>query len=331
MSVKTYSFKKDGNTYLSKHFQVKEFGSFSGSRVYTDTVLIDSELVNKLEELFEYVNASKAIINSGYRCPAHDKAVGGSGSGQHVNGKAVDIVFYDQNGNVISTKYICCIASELQFNGIANISSLYRATHLDVRSGSKYWGDEIYNYSSIWRRNPKWTDFYKYWNLNRDEVLAKFKNNSSNIANENDSSKVEVEVEHRAKVTNGNWNVRQSPVTGNVMTVLKENTLVTYTKTSTVSDNNVWYYLNEYDGWISGKGLVTSNVTNSTDPKNIIITKGTWNVRKNPGSGTIITTVKNGEHYEFINTKEVGSTTWYQIKINNTTGWVSGKAVSKLY
>lgn len=328
MSVKKYSYSKDGNTFISKHFQIKEFGSFSGSKLYTDTVLIDSDLVTMLEKLFSYVKASKAIINSGYRCATHDKAVGGSGTGQHVLGKAVDIVFYDQSGSIISSKYICCAASELGFNGIANISSLYRATHLDVRSGSKYYGDEIYNYSSIWYRNSEWTDFYKYWNLNRDNILSMFGTSSSSSQIVNNI--VLPEVESKAKIASGTWNVRNSPVTGSIIKVLSGGTLVTYTKTQTVS-NDTWYYLNEYSGWISGSGLITSNVTSTVVPTKLTVASGTWNVRKTAGTGSIITTVKGGSQYEFTETQKVGSVTWYKIKVNNTTGWLSEKGVSKTF
>jgi len=330
MAVKQYSYSKDGNTQLSKHFKVREFGSFSGSKVYTDKVLINTELVEKLEKLYDFVHASKAVINSGYRCPTHDKAVGGSGVGQHVNGNAADVVFYDQSGKVISTKYICCIASELGFNGIANISARYCATHLDVRSGSKYWGDEIYSFNSIWRRNSSWTDFYKYWKLDRDEVLNMFKQTDTTTSdNKTDTTDdTNTEVENVAKVVNGNWNVRTTPVTGKIVTVLNESTIVTYTETKTVN-NKTWYYIPTSKGWICGDGLKTTSVT--SNQSTLVVTKGTWNVRKQAGSGAIITTVKKGETYQYTETKTVGSVTWYKIKVNNTIGWLSGKAVEKTY
>ena len=40
----------------------------------------------------------KAInVNSGYRCPAHDKAVGGTGTGNHTRGLATDFWFSGLN------------------------------------------------------------------------------------------------------------------------------------------------------------------------------------------------------------------------------------------
>jgi hypothetical protein len=167
--VKTFSYAKDGNTYVSKHFLVKEFASISGSNLYSDNVLISYDLVQMLEKLFDTLKCTSITVNSGYRTSVHDKAVGGSGSGQHVLGKASDIVCKNSSG-VISAKIVCCVASDLGFGGVANISSKYQATHVDVRTGSKYRGDEIRGNSSIWKYNTKWTDFYTYFGLSKSDV-----------------------------------------------------------------------------------------------------------------------------------------------------------------
>lgn len=167
--VVTYSYKKDGETFLSPHFQVKEFASIGGSTIYSDGVLISGELVNMLEMLFNKLNCTSIVINSGYRTVAHDKAVGGSGSGQHVLGKAVDIVCRNKNG-IINSKIVCCVAADLGFGGVANISTKYQAVHVDVRTGNKYYGDEIRGTSSIWNYNKKWTDFYTYFGLTKNEI-----------------------------------------------------------------------------------------------------------------------------------------------------------------
>jgi uncharacterized protein YcbK (DUF882 family) len=167
--VKTFSYSKDGATYVSPHFQVKEFASISGSKLYSDNVLISYDLVQMLEKLFTKLKCKSITVNSGYRTSTHDKAVGGSGSGQHVLGKASDIVCKNSNG-VISAKIVCCVASDLGFGGVANISSKYQAVHVDVRTGSQYRGDEIRGNSSIWKYNSKWTDFYTYFGLSKADV-----------------------------------------------------------------------------------------------------------------------------------------------------------------
>lgn len=168
MSV--YSLKHDGDKKLSKNFAVKEFRSHVNGKVDTDVVIINLKLITKLEELMTYLGATSCVINSGYRTSSCDKAVGGSGSGEHVNGNAADCVFY-KDKIVIDPKLISCIAQDLGFGGIARISD--RAIHLDVRAGKKYLGDETKGNMSVT------TDFYKYYNIvrsnpNIDKVCSKF-------------------------------------------------------------------------------------------------------------------------------------------------------------
>ena len=165
MAVKTYSYSKDKNTNLSAHFKVKEFASTSSNgKVWSDKVLVDTTLIAMLEALFIRLNCKYIIVNSGYRTAEHDKAVGGSGKGKHVEGKAADIVCYDKNGKAINAKIVCCVAQDLGFGGIANISSKFRAVHLDVRTGSKYMGDERFGYNTVTN------DFYSYFKVSKADV-----------------------------------------------------------------------------------------------------------------------------------------------------------------
>ena len=117
-----------------------------------------------LEKLREKLHCSKIIITSGYRCPTHDKNVGGTGSGHHTKGNAADLVCYDNYGNVISSRIICCVAQDLGFTGIANITSDYQAVHLDVRSGSKWYGNEVLGNQNVTN------DFYSYYGIRSSDV-----------------------------------------------------------------------------------------------------------------------------------------------------------------
>ncbi len=151
--VKTYSKSTQGDIKLSAHFAVWEFACKDG----TDTVLIDTDLIDRLEQIYDYLNCSKIIINSGYRTQSHDKAVGGNGKGQHTLGKAADIQCYAIDGSIIDAKYVCCAAETLGCNGIGYISS--KAVHIDTRSG-KWWGDEINGYDNV-------TSFYNYFGVDK--------------------------------------------------------------------------------------------------------------------------------------------------------------------
>ncbi len=149
---------------------VKKIGtySFAGTSLTSVKIAPDctySDLADKLEKLHSVLNCSKIIINSGYRCQAHDRNVGGTGAGQHVNGTAADIVCYDSEGRVISSKIVCCAAQDIGFGGIANIDGTYTATHVDVRSFNFWKGNEVKTtaYSVT-------NDFYKYYGLSESDV-----------------------------------------------------------------------------------------------------------------------------------------------------------------
>ena len=156
MPVNHYDY--NDNTQLSPHFNAREFRCSCGKSHET---LLASELVDKLEALYTALNCSKIIVTSGYRCPEHDKAVGGTSSCQHTKGTAADVCCYGQDGQPISSKTVCCKAQDLGFGGIANITSSYQYTHLDVRTGYRWLGDETKGNGTIT------DDFYKYFGIEK--------------------------------------------------------------------------------------------------------------------------------------------------------------------
>lgn len=111
---------------ISKNFNLSEFQCKCGC----GTVKVDRHLLEGLQGVRDRVG--KAVrINSGYRCPKHDKAVGGTGSGQHTLGKAADIVV-----SGYTSKEIAKIGEELGFNGIGTYATF---THLDTRPTKARW------------------------------------------------------------------------------------------------------------------------------------------------------------------------------------------------
>ena len=162
MSVNHYDY--NNSTQLSPHFNAREFRCSCGKSHET---LLASELVDKLEALYTALNCSKIIVTSGYRCPEHDKAVGGTSSGQHTKGTAADVCCYGRDGQPISSKAVCCKAQDLGFTGIANITSSYQYTHLDVRTSRKWYGDEVYGNGTVT------DDFYKYFGMENSEPETK--------------------------------------------------------------------------------------------------------------------------------------------------------------
>ncbi len=170
MSVKTYSLKKDGNKKLSGNFKVREFRCKDGS----DMILIESGLLTYLEKVHEHFNCSKINVNSGYRTPSHDKKVGGKGSGNHVQGKAVDFVAYDKNGDRIPSREIALYLEDLGVLGIGyRCGGSSTATHMDINYRTKKWyGDEAKSMSA-----SIGDSFYDYLNVKYTAKTVKVSSN----------------------------------------------------------------------------------------------------------------------------------------------------------
>lgn len=84
--IKAYSLKKDGEKYLTKNFQVKEFACKDGS----DTIFI----ADKLPMILQYIRmrAAQALsLNSAFRTQEHNAKEGGEEFSMHLYGAAADV------------------------------------------------------------------------------------------------------------------------------------------------------------------------------------------------------------------------------------------------
>lgn len=91
--LEAWSRTRDGTRKLSANFTVAEFACKDGS----DPVFVDSSLAALLQKIRDHFGRP-VVITSGYRTAAHNAAVGGSKSSQHLLGRAAD--FYVEGVDV---------------------------------------------------------------------------------------------------------------------------------------------------------------------------------------------------------------------------------------
>lgn len=127
--IRTYSVKRDGDGKVSKHFRVREFASKDGA----DKVLIDDDLVALLEDIREAAGGKAITINSGYRSPEHNAAVGGVSSSQHLYGRAADIVVSGASPLLVGQ------IAEYYLDRRGGIGVYQTFTHVDTRAIRSRW------------------------------------------------------------------------------------------------------------------------------------------------------------------------------------------------
>lgn len=158
--IREYSVKRDGEGKVSKHFRVREFSSKDGA----DKVLIDDDLVKLLENIREASGGKSVTINSGYRSPEHNKAVGGVSNSQHVKGTAADIVVADTDPLTVGQ------IAEYYLNTKGGIGVYKSFTHVDTRATRSRW-DQRSGKQVVVSGWPGWEDDMDISKLTDEQVL----------------------------------------------------------------------------------------------------------------------------------------------------------------
>nr|WP_039735013.1 D-Ala-D-Ala carboxypeptidase family metallohydrolase [Desulfotomaculum nigrificans] len=113
--------------HLSAHFVETELSCQCCGRL-----LIHPYLINKLEA-FRQLAGKPVLVNSGYRCPAHNRAVGGETNSYHLKGMAADIQVPG-----VAVAELSRLAEQAGFGGIGVYQS-QGFVHVDVRDYSARW------------------------------------------------------------------------------------------------------------------------------------------------------------------------------------------------
>lgn len=124
------TYTKGNSIKLSNNFYSKEFDCKCGK---CNKTIIDADLIYSLQLIRDHFN-KPVIINSGYRCAAHNKAVGGATLSKHRFGMAADIRIKG-----VPPKAIAAHAEKIGVLGIGLYSSF---VHIDSRRIKSFWHGE---------------------------------------------------------------------------------------------------------------------------------------------------------------------------------------------
>jgi uncharacterized protein YcbK (DUF882 family) len=121
---------------MTKNFSINEFQCRCGCKMPFDVLQNIKKLVEQLQVLREVVD-SPIKINSAYRCPSHNKSVGGAKSSQHLLGKASDIVISEHK----PSETYSLIESLIKDNAMSEggLGSYNTFTHYDIRGNRARW------------------------------------------------------------------------------------------------------------------------------------------------------------------------------------------------
>ena len=132
-TMATNTYKKGQKTKLSENFNSLEFDCH-GSGCCTETT-INPKLVEYVQKIRDHFGKS-ITVTSGYRCPVHNKRIGGATGSRHSKGDAADIVVAG-----VAPREVAKYAESIGIKGIG----LYETnadghfTHVDTRDVKSFW------------------------------------------------------------------------------------------------------------------------------------------------------------------------------------------------
>ena len=124
---------------LTKNFNKREFDCKCGCEMPSSVFYEIEDLANELQTIRDHFKAP-IQINSAYRCPSHNKAIGGVSNSQHVLGKASDIVIKGYTPDEVADKLEAMLKDECLFPfHLGGIGRYNTFTHIDIRANKARW------------------------------------------------------------------------------------------------------------------------------------------------------------------------------------------------
>lgn len=127
------TYKKGQKTKLSTNFSSTEFDCH-GNGCCSETI-INPKLVEYVQQIRDHFGKS-ITVTSGYRCPTHNKRIGGATGSRHSKGDAADIVVQG-----VAPREVAKYAESIGIKGIGlyETSSDGHFTHVDTRDKKSFW------------------------------------------------------------------------------------------------------------------------------------------------------------------------------------------------
>lgn len=132
-----YKFRIKMNGKLSKHFNISEFESKDGAETPADVLENLRKLAKNLEVIRAHFGNVPITIDSGYRSPAHNKAIKGKPKSLHLIGKAADFKIKGFNSQQIAQELEALIAAKQISQGGIGIYPNF--VHYDIRGKKARW------------------------------------------------------------------------------------------------------------------------------------------------------------------------------------------------
>lgn len=121
-------------THASEHFTWRELGCKCGKCRLPDHVKTNlAKLAQGLEQLRSKVGGP-LFVHSGYRCPAHNRAVGGAADSQHMRGTAADIT-----AKTLAPATLAAHAEVIPAFANGGLGRYPGFVHVDIRNGKARW------------------------------------------------------------------------------------------------------------------------------------------------------------------------------------------------